>query len=335
MTVEQISGKTPKMNILMYADKNHPYVKSVEEVMNAEITARYDNPEWIKGMMNEGYSGARYISNKFVTNLFGWQVTRPSAVSDGLWKKVYDTYYGDKYGIGVNEWLKSGNNAYSLISMSGTMLTAIKEGYWNADDATIRDIANTWAQATVQNGVACCDCSCGNVAMMQWAITYVNADILAKLLPKLYEATQNPVFQTNASVDPSQSDADASTPNPQKGSDATSTVETNSSSTSSTKQSATGSTSSGNGVGVDGSQPSTGMSQGTGDAGESAASQDGKKAAEINPVVTKSSSDTGLSILAVLAVIGLVIIIGLGYIRNKDEEKEEVVDFDYNYNFNE
>lgn len=335
MTVEQISGKTPKMNILMYADKAHPYVKSLEEVMNAEITARYDNPEWIKGMMNEGYSGARYISNKFVTNLFGWQVTRPSAVSDELWKKVYDTYYGDKYGIGVNEWLKSGNNAYSLISMSGTMLTAIKEGYWNADDATIRDIANTWAQATVQNGVACCDCSCGNVAMMQWAITYVNADILAKLLPKLYEATQNPVFQTNASVEPSQSDADASTPNPQKGSDATSTVETNSSSTSSTKQSSTGSTSSGNGVGVDGSQPSTGMSQGTNGAGESAASQDGKKAAEINPVVTKSSSDTGLSILAVLAVIGLVIIIGLGYIRNKDEEKEEVVDFDYNYNFNE
>ena len=86
---------------------------------------------------------------------------------------------------------------------------------------------------------------------------------------------------------------------------------------------------------MDGSQPSTGMSQGTGDAGESASSQDGKKAAEINPVVTKSSSDTGLSILAVLAVIGLVIIIGLGYIRNKDEEKEEVVDFDYNYNFNE
>ena len=50
-----------------------------------------------------------------------------------------------------------GNNAYSLISMSGTMLTTIHKGYWNADDEIIRDIANTWAQATVQNGVACCD----------------------------------------------------------------------------------------------------------------------------------------------------------------------------------
>ena len=85
MTVANISGKTPKMNVLMYADTSNPYIASLESVLNKEISARYDNPEWIKGMMKEGYSGARYISNKFVTNLFGWQVTRPSAVPNDLW----------------------------------------------------------------------------------------------------------------------------------------------------------------------------------------------------------------------------------------------------------
>ena len=154
----------------MYANKNSAYISSLEEVMYQEIAARYDNPDWIKGMMNEGYSGARYMSNKFVSNLHGWQVTRPSAVTDDLWNRIYNTYYNDKYGIGVKDWLMSGNNAYSLISMSGTMLTTIHDGYWNADKATISDIANTWAQATIQNGVACCDCSCGNIAMMQWAV---------------------------------------------------------------------------------------------------------------------------------------------------------------------
>ena len=78
-----------------------------------------------------------------------------------------------------------------------SMLTTIHEGYWNADDEIIRDIANTWAQATVQNGVACCDCSCGNIAMLQWAVQYVNPDILAQLLPKLYDATKNPKFKNN------------------------------------------------------------------------------------------------------------------------------------------
>ena len=76
MTVANISGKTPKMNVLMYADTSNPYIASLESVLNKEISARYDNPEWIKGMMKEGYSGARYISNKFVTNLFGWQITK-------------------------------------------------------------------------------------------------------------------------------------------------------------------------------------------------------------------------------------------------------------------
>lgn len=230
MTVANISGKTPKMNVLMYADTSNPYIASLENVLNKEISARYDNPEWIKGMMKEGYSGARYISNKFVTNLFGWQVTRPSAVPNDLWNKIYDTYYKDKYGLGVKKWLQSGNNAYSLISMSGTMLTAISEGYWKTDEATIRDIANTWAQATVQNGVACCDCSCGNIAMMQWAINYVNPDMLAKLLPKLYEATKNPVF-LNASTNPTNPNTnnpkDPSTPNPQDGSNATTTYKSN------------------------------------------------------------------------------------------------------------
>ena len=143
----------------MYANKDKPYIASLEEVMYQEIAARYDNPEWIKGMMEEGYSGGRYISNKFISNLHGWGVTRPSAVTDDLWNRIYETYYKDKYNLGVKEWLQSGNNAYSLISMSGTMLTTIHDGYWNADEATIRDIANTWAQATVQNGVACCDCT--------------------------------------------------------------------------------------------------------------------------------------------------------------------------------
>lgn len=324
MTVEHISGNSPKMNILMYADKNHPYSSSFEDVMYKEILARYDNPNWIAGMMKEGYSGARYMSNKFITNLFGWQVTRPSAVSNELWDRVYNTYYKDKYGIGVKDWLSSGNNAYSLISMSGTMLTAISEGYWKADDATIRDIANTWAQATVKNGVACCDCSCGNVAMMQWAVNYVNPDILAKLLPKLYEATQNPVFANiSDDVNPIDSNPEKpSTPNPEQGSNSTTTVESNFDSSSESQESNSNSNPNSNlGVGLDAG--SVGAAE--------AVSQDGVKASEINPVVSKSASETGLSLLAVLAVISLVVIVGVGYFRRKKDDKEFDENFDLNF----
>ena len=321
MAVENVSGKSPKMNVLMYADKNNAYISSLEEVMYREIAARYDNPSWIKAMMNEGYSGARYMSNKFVSNLYGWQVTRPASVSNDLWNRVYNTYYKDKYGLGVNDWLASGNNAYSLISMSGTMLTAIHEGYWQADEATLSDIANTWAQATVKNGVACCDCSCGNIAMMQWAVQYVNPDILAQLLPKLYDATQNPVFMNNSQniqpetdVDPS--NVDPSTPNPGKGSTSSSTISSNSTTTNN-QYSQSNANSNGDAV------SDVGESSSSGDVGSSSMEgADVKKSIEINPVTQQSASEVGMSLIAVLGVICLILIIGVGYFRDKDEDKK-------------
>jgi cobaltochelatase CobN len=271
-------------------------------------------------MMKEGYSGARYMSNKFVSNLYGWQVTRPASVSDDLWNRVYNTYYKDKYGLGVKDWLMSGNNAYSLISMSGTMLTSIHEGYWDASDATIRDIANTWAQATVKNGVACCDCSCGNIAMMQWAVQYVNPDILAQLLPKLYEATQNPVFFNNSNAVPPEnvepSDVAPSAPNPTKGSTSSSTVSANST-TSNNQFSQSSSSSNGQAV------SDAGESSSAGDVGgASAEGADVKKSIEINPVTQPSASEVGMSLIAVLGVICLILIIGVGYFRDKDESKK-------------
>jgi cobalamin biosynthesis Mg chelatase CobN len=35
---------------------------TLEQYINRELTTRYFNPGWIQGMMNEGYSGARYMS---------------------------------------------------------------------------------------------------------------------------------------------------------------------------------------------------------------------------------------------------------------------------------
>ena len=289
---------------------------------------RYDNPDWIKGMMKEGYSGARYMSNKFVSNLHGWQITRPSAVSDDLWNRVYNTYYKDKYGIGVKDWLMSGNNAYSMISMSGTMLTTIHDGYWNANEATIRDIANTWAQATVQNGVACCDCSCGNIAMMQWAVQYVNPDILAQLLPKLYETTKNPVFANNTqSTVPPESESEtnqkeASTTNPVEGSTSSSTVMTNSSSSTTQATPQNGENSQGEafsnvGAGSESVQAGQASSEGA----------DVKKSVEINPITSQSASEVGLSIVAVLAILCLIMIVAVGYFRDNDKsEKNQDLD---------
>ena len=347
MTVEKISGKAPNFNVLMYANRDKAYIASLEEVMYQEIASRYDNPEWIKGMMKEGYSGGRYISNKFISNLWGWQVTRPSAVADSVWDDVYRTYYLDQYGLGVREWLNSGNNAYSLISLSGTMLNAAFKGYWPADEATLSDIANAWAQATVANGVACCDCSCGNVAMMEWALKYVNADLLAKLLPKLYDATLNPKFLVNNTDSPSNStNIDSHTTN--------GTVETNSSNavqsdTNSNSNSNSDGSSNSNSDGSDSSSNTQGQNGGrsvgmdfegkaTSSVDSSEGSPDIGSQGRVSEVSQHTSTPTApkevsMPIAIIICVICLVILIGFGYFRNKDDDDDYYDDIDDEFEY--
>jgi len=291
MALERINGYAPSMYVLSYATRSNPRVLSLESYMAEEMASRYYNPEWIKGMMSEGYSGARYMSRKFISNLWGWQVTRPGSVSEWMWETAYDVYVRDRYGIGVSKWLSTGDRAYAMISITGTMLTAIHSGYWHADDGTIRELANRWASAIAEYGVACCDCSCGNLAMMEWVMKYVNTDLLARVKSRLYAATMNAAF---ASSENPQGGQQGSTPGnkPQSGS-----------------AGSIGSLSTSNGPGTKGESENV--------AGGSKVSSPGvhgsEKSYEIHKRGSPASQVTGLPFYAIAGVLVLVALVGVGY----------------------
>ena len=294
MATEYVNGEAPTMFVLDYSNRDKADSVTLEQYMNRELTTRYYNPEWIKGMMNEGYSGARYMSNKFVKNLLGWQMTRPSSVEGWMWDEVVDVYLRDKYQLGVTEFLSSGNNPYSMISMTGTLLTAAYEGYWNPDAATLSLVANTWAQNIATNGVACCDCSCANLAMMQWASTYVNADLLAHLNAQLYQATQQAMFAPGET--PTNPTEPSNPSQPSSGSEG-------SSSSASSESSSTGDSS--------GQEEESPTSASPGEEGEG-------KAYEVNKSESSGGvTETGLPLAAVAGVILLVGLVGFGYFRGK------------------
>ena len=330
MTMAYVNGNTPKMNVLMYGNKNTPYTTSIEQAIAKEILTRYSNPEWISGMMQEGYSGARYISNKFLTDLLGWSVTRPEAVSNYMWDDAYNVYFNDKYGIGVTDWLKTGNNNYAFISSAGTLLTAAYEGYWQTDSATLSNVANQWAQAVITNGVACCDCSCGNIAMMQWAVDFINPDLLAKFADQVFQATNhnffNPAnFQNNPNADSADSEMDENA-----GLNSTDAVLTNSSSSTLQSDSATSGSNNGNaarGVGETSSESATASSSSeindldnAGDSGADSSS----RSYEVEKSVSSSSTTTekSMSIQLIICIIVIVGIFAIGYFRNKNKEDE-------------
>jgi cobaltochelatase CobN len=161
----------------------------------------------------------------------------------------------------------------------------------------------------------------------------VNPDILAQLLPKLYEATKNPIFANNTQNLPPQdvdnpSNSAPSTQNPVKGSDSSAIVTSNSTTTTQSSSQSYSKNSNSQGQAVS----NVGVN---GEAGELASSgsqgADVKKSIEINPVTSQSASEVGLSIIAVIGVLCLIGVIGLGYFRNRDEE-EKIKDLDELYN---
>ena len=187
-----INKKDISFNVIRYGENINTTITEIGQFLKREMNTRYYNPQWIKSMMEEDYAGSSYMS-KFASNLYGW-ASVTDKVTNKDWDNMVSVYIDDKYNIGVTDFLNNGYNSYAMISMTGTLLTAAHESKWRTDDETLRKVANIWAQNVIDNGVACCDCSCGNVLMMDWSLKFINPDLMSRLKAKLYQATQDKRF---------------------------------------------------------------------------------------------------------------------------------------------
>nr|WP_279383482.1 cobaltochelatase subunit CobN [Methanobacterium formicicum] len=211
-----------------------------------------------------------------------WKITSPDSVNDNMFQEAYEVYFQDKYGLGMNEWFTR-NNPYAQQAMAAILLDSIRRGDWKADANVVNDLVNVLAQNVINNGIACCDCTCANLANMKWAAQYLNVDILAQFNQQIYKTTGNPGFA------PSQSQPQSS-PAQSGGT---------------TTQVASESSGSAGGAG----EQSTEESASPGEEGEG-------KAYEISPQSSSSgTSESGLPIAAIVGVIALVSLVGLGYFR--------------------
>jgi cobaltochelatase CobN len=174
LAIERVNGRPPENYVLFYADPKQSRVDTLEHFLTKEMRSRYYNPDWIKGMMKEGYAGARTISNKFFEFAWGWQVTNPEIIRDWMWNEVNDIYFHDKYRIGVTRWFHDERHAPAMINMASILLTAANKGFWKAPPGTIRDLATTLGMLVVRYGPSCSAFSCGNYQTIQFSREQMN-----------------------------------------------------------------------------------------------------------------------------------------------------------------
>ena len=168
MAIRQVDGQTPETHILNLSDPGKARHETLDKYMGRELRTRYTNPEWIKSMMREGYSGARFIM-KVTEHLWGWQVTVPEAVDGAKWSEMYETYVTDRNNLGVRQMFREAKNLLAYQAVVDRMLVAINKGYWKADPEIKATLERVNREVIAEAGVACDETSCSSQEVINLA----------------------------------------------------------------------------------------------------------------------------------------------------------------------
>ncbi|MBJ9985886.1 cobaltochelatase subunit CobN [Acinetobacter sp. S40] len=140
LAIRAVQGKSPEL-LITDLRQNTSEVTGLKDFLSDEMRTRYLNPQWIKGMQKEGYAGTLEILNA-TNNLYGWNVTDPNVVRADQWQDMYDTYVLDKRDLGIKKWFAQQNPSAQLQLMN-RMAEAIRQDYWQADEQTRQQLAQT------------------------------------------------------------------------------------------------------------------------------------------------------------------------------------------------
>lgn len=172
MAVKSQTGDYPETWVANMQDAKGVTLEDLPKAIGKALRSRYLNPEWIKGMKREGYSGAKAM-DEFVEYLWGFQVTSPYAVNGSQWKEIHDVYIEDKYGRDLKAFFDK-YNPWARQSIAARMLETDRKGYWKAPEEIKKNLARTFALNVIEKGVACCEHTCNNPMFQEYVTNLIS-----------------------------------------------------------------------------------------------------------------------------------------------------------------
>jgi len=191
MAIRAVDGKSPEVYVTNMTNPKKPVQETLEKMMGREMRSRYLNPEWIKAMMKEGYAGARFV-DKVTEHLWGWQVTVPEAVDAAKWQEMHETWVVDRNGLGIKDMFRTSKNMWAYQSVVARMLETVRKQYWKPDQQVVEKLAEEYARTVQEVGLACCDHTCNNPQLTEFATaTLLSVPGLKPLVPGFKQALQD------------------------------------------------------------------------------------------------------------------------------------------------
>ena len=152
LAVREVTGQEPAAYFSDFRNAARPTMREAGEAIAVEARATVLNPAYIEAMSKGGASSAEVFAETF-RNLYGWNVTRPSAIPPELWDALDDTYVRDARGLGVHAFFERAN-PYALQEMTAVMLETARKGYWQPGDERLREVARLHADLVARFGAS-------------------------------------------------------------------------------------------------------------------------------------------------------------------------------------
>lgn len=151
LAIRHLDGESPALYIADLRDSRAGRMTSAARFLADELRTRYENPQWIGAMQQEGYAGTVNVL-KAINNLWGWQVTDPGTVRGDQWQALHDVYINDRRELGINAWFEQ-HNPTAQAQVIERMVEAVRKGYWQASEQTQRELAERWRTLVEQHDV--------------------------------------------------------------------------------------------------------------------------------------------------------------------------------------
>lgn len=153
LAVETVKGDVPNNFILAHENNTNISIEPLSTALLSELRGRFLNPQWLTPLMDEGYAGARTMGSEFFEYLWGWQVTNPDVVKSWVWDEVKSVYIDDRHNIDLDTFLEDGHNVHVKSNMLAVMLVAAQKEFWQADQATLEQVSQQFADLIIEHGL--------------------------------------------------------------------------------------------------------------------------------------------------------------------------------------
>ena len=175
MAVKALTGKEPDALMTDYRNCRNRRIQGVKEAIDVEVRTTLLNPNFVRERM-KGDEGTAQMFGETFRNIFGWSVTRKSALDKNLYEDLYRMYVADVQQLGIHEYFQQKNPA-AYQAMTATMLESARKGYWKPSDTQLRQTAQLHADITKESGAACTDFVCNNASLQKFIEGNLSADV--------------------------------------------------------------------------------------------------------------------------------------------------------------